>query len=218
LLVQRRRDYVREVRAHEREVRAHEREATQRSRERAGYARHVRTRDRLRACLVSVFLLAALLVACTPVVPPVAANVDRICDTLCRRRGECRPGWDQTTCQASCRDRGSKRRPYWRADYVEAAVQCLASSSCDVILERVERACFIDTRPEPTDLARRACMAVEAKQRECIGSPEDVDECLNKWEWRLYSDPVLEELIDCEKQHCGGNRRKTCINEAMGGN
>jgi hypothetical protein len=167
--------------------------------------------------LATAAFLAALIVACTPLVPPNAANVDRICDTLCRRRGECKPGWDQTICQASCRDRGSKRRPYWRADYVEAAVQCLATSSCDVILQSFERACFVDTRPEPSDTARRACIAAEAKQHECMGSPQDVDECLTKWEWRLYSDPVLEEIIDCEKQHCGGDNRVHCINEAMGG-
>jgi hypothetical protein len=96
-------------------------------------------------------------------------------------------------------------------------VGCIANSTCDVILQSVERTCFVDTRPEPSDIARRACIAAEKKQHECMGSPEDVDECLNKRGWRLYSDPVLEEMIDCEKQHCGGDNRTHCINEALGG-
>lgn len=171
----------------------------------------------LRRRIVGGAAVAAVIVACTPLVPPHLEYVDHICDTLCHKRGECSPGWDQKTCQTDCRERGNKRRAYWRADYVEAAVSCIANSSCDVVLQKVNAACFRDTKPEPSDIARRACTAAEAKDRECNGAPQNIDECLNKWNWRLYSDPVLEEIIDCEKQHCGGDNRVRCINEAMGG-
>jgi len=40
---------------------------------------------------------------------------------------------------------------------------------------------------------------------------------LNKWNWRVYSDSVLEEMIECEKQRCGRDRRMMCINEVLGG-
>lgn len=172
----------------------------------------------IRRYILGVTIVGGVVAAgCTPPVPAHPEYVDRICDSLCRKRAECKPDWDQKICQTSCRDRGSSRRPYWRADYVDAAVQCITSSSCETILKEVERACFQDTRPEPTEVARRACMAAEQKQHECVGAPVDMDECLNKWNWRAYSDPVLEEIVDCEKQRCGGNQRSRCISEALGG-
>jgi hypothetical protein len=170
--------------------------------------------------LFTAAAVATVLVACTPVVPPHLEYRDRMCDALCKRRSECLPGADGSdvkSCETNCRESGSKRRPYWRADYVDATVQCLETSTCGVIKESVERTCFLDTRPEPSDLARRACMAFEAKQRECVGAVEDIDACLNKLGWRLLSDPVLAELLDCEGQRCGGERRMMCVNEAFGG-
>ena len=163
--------------------------------------------------LVATFAMG-LFVACTPLVPPHAENVDQICDTLCHRRGECDSRWDQKACQTSCRERGSKRRPYWRADYVESALHCIQSSSCDVVSDHVA-ACFEKARPEPTDMARQACRAVTAKNRTCSGQPEDIDKCLDKWGYRDLSDPVLKEIVDCTEQRCA--RFGGCIREVLGG-
>jgi hypothetical protein len=175
----------------------------------------VASTNRLR-WFTSASIVGALVAACTPVVPPNATNADRICDALCARRTACGAGENDPTCQESCRDPKMKVRAYWRADYVEAASACIARASCNVSTEEVEGACLVAARPEPSDTARRACRIFEAKQRECIGAPEDVGQCLDGKNWRVFSDPVLEEFIACEGQHCGANSRKMCVDGVLG--
>jgi hypothetical protein len=173
-------------------------------------------RKRLRRRLPGVILPALALVACIPRVPPHLENVERLCDTWCRERGMCTPGWNREACQTDCRERGDKRAPYWRGDYVESIVHCIEASRCEVLTAKDPQAiCFAQTRPEPSETARRACIAVEAKQRECKAPPESVDDCLNEWNWRVLGDRVLEELIACERQACGAGRT-TCIDQALG--
>lgn len=173
--------------------------------------------QRTAASLVTATLvtLVTLLAACGErTLPPNAPNVARLCGAKCERLAACRPGWDVNTCEQDCRR--DKLLPYYRDDYVDAIAQCLGTASCDVILAGGATACWRKTLPEPTDIARRACLVAENKNRVCVGSPVDIEACLDKWRWRILKDSVLTEFMSCEEQSCGGYRRSHCIQVTIG--
>ncbi len=167
------------------------------------------------ATLVTFATFATLLAACGErMLPPNAPNVARLCVAKCERLAACRPGWDVDTCEQDCRR--DQLLPYFRDDYSDAIAQCLSTASCDAILAGAARACWQKTIPEPTDLARQACLVAENRDRVCVGSPVDVEACLTKWRWGILKDSVLTQFMDCEQQRCGGYRRSQCVRATMG--
>jgi hypothetical protein len=160
-------------------------------------------------------ILAPILAgACTSLPPPNTANAARICDAMCKRLSDCKPGWDVDACEKDChRDH---LLPYYRDDYVGAVAQCVQTSTCDIILGSLGRTCFQATKPGPSDVARQTCMAIVAKDHLCTGKPEELDDCLGKWRYGLLSDPVLSALASCQDIPCGNRRRRSCSAATLG--
>jgi hypothetical protein len=158
---------------------------------------------------------ALLVASCgAPLVPPNTANVARVCQLECKRLGDCRPGWDMDACDRGCRR--DRLLPYFREDYVAAITTCLEQSTCDVILGPLHDTCWGATRPAPSDLARRAAEEASAKEHLCRGDPVSPEQVLDKWRWAALSDPVLEELRQCEGLRCGRAWRHDCIKITLG--
>jgi hypothetical protein len=171
-------------------------------------------RRRAAAVALTCALAPLLAGACTSAPPPNTANAAQICDSMCKRLSDCKPGWDVGTCETSCRR--DKLVPYYREDYVGAVAQCIQTSTCDVILHSLDRTCLQATRPGPSDIARQTCMTIVAKDHSCTGKPEELDDCLTKWRYGLLSDPVLSALASCQDMPCGNRRRRNCSNATLG--
>jgi hypothetical protein len=160
----------------------------------------------------SAAMVVSVLVACEDTkFPPNPSNIDRVCDTKCKRLVECNPAWDAARCQAGCR--ANKLRGYDRSDYIDASVKCLEAATCDVVLGPLDRKCLVETRPEPSDVARRYCRAAGAKDYECRGKPPDFDKCL-QGSLAMISDTVLQKMVDCESLKCSSAGH--CARETIG--
>jgi hypothetical protein len=144
-----------------------------------------------------------------------ASYVDRLCNTLCKKNVECVPGWDPAQCQQNCRERGSAARAFWRDDYKAATLSCLESAGCDVMSkgDAIEKKCFVDTKPQPSDAAKKYCDASIEKERTCSdAAAPDAAACLQKW--GVIADATLTEMTACQQRPCG--EAATCAKAAVG--
>jgi hypothetical protein len=144
-----------------------------------------------------------------------AGFVDRLCNTLCKKNVECIPGWDPAQCQQNCRERGSPARAFWREDYAKATLACLDAAGCDVMSkgDTIEKTCFGDTRPAPSETAKKLCDVSLDKERTCSdAAAPDSAACLKKW--GMIDDAKLKEMLACQERPCGEAAR--CAKAAVG--
>ncbi|HEY2516079.1 MAG TPA: hypothetical protein VGI39_34645 [Polyangiaceae bacterium] len=149
-----------------------------------------------------------------PVIPGDPAILGRVCGTYCRRLAECQPGAGVPQCEENCRERNpSKLRPYYRQDYVDAAVQCTATASCDVLLDSSNPQCSAALRPPPSDSVHRLCTWMSKQIFDCSGRTDGESVCFKAW--GLVRDDVAEELLRrCANAPCA--TRVHCLNSSVG--
>jgi hypothetical protein len=146
--------------------------------------------------------MLVLLCACTaPKHPSNLEAIDEICQPLCVKRQGCDASDEFGSCMSSCRNFGTPRRIYWRADYIASIRACLARTACGPDFARtIRRSCFDETYAglPPTPLAKTYCRARVDKDRIC-GMTTFTDKCLegNK----VFTDAILAQKNDCLQDH-----------------
>jgi hypothetical protein len=161
----------------------------------------------LRRALVALAALGALF-GCTPgylkdyledaPLPRNEQTVPRLCQKMCDREVACGAATGAVAqCLATCAQDhgqdaryGGRRRPYWRADYVEGVLGCIDAASCDLVADetRFLVQCFQDTSPAPTQLSKEVCSLERENALRCGGSlvPETCAGAM-----AVFSDDVL---------------------------
>ena len=171
--------------------------------------------------LVPAFAIIACAEPAQPAQPPrnqgdtrAEGYIDRVCNTLCQKSVQCDPKWDGALCQKNCRERGSPARAFWREDYQKATLACLDAVACDVMKtgDVTDKKCFSETRPEPSELAKRYCEVSLEKERTCSGQAPDMPACLRAW--GMINDAALKTMVECQDRACG--EATPCAKAAVG--